>query len=213
MIKAEPPFDTIDLIPVTHTDEDHFDPSLTIKFLLNSSKTQLVCPQQAVKQLAEEASCKTIKSQIHEVKWEEGSFTQMEINGIPIKSLSLNHSEDPAQMRQNMGYIFNLAGSTFIHLGDAEAGIDNVKMFLELKKTDFDIGFIPIWFLKTTEGREIIKTDLRPKTIVWMHVTPENLYDEKILIRDNLKEFPNPIFFQASMENHFVKIKTQPDKK
>ena len=110
MITAEPPFDTIDLILVTHTDEDHFDPSLTIKFLLNSSKTQLVCPQQAVKQLAEEASFKTIKSQIHEVQWEEGSFTQMEINGIPIKSLSLNHSEDPAKIKQKIGYIFSLAG-------------------------------------------------------------------------------------------------------
>ena len=202
MINAERPFQHIDATLITHADGDHFDPSVVAKFLVHHPETVLICPAQAFILIREEQNFQNIKNQIYSIEIELGGKKELTLKGMDFKILRLKHSEDKADLKENLIYIVDMEGYTFIHLGDTEAKIKNYEPYEKLDVNAVDIAFSPCWNLWDPEGRHIIKNILKPRHLVLMHITPGNTYNERNRIRMFLKEFPQTVVFNKPLERH-----------
>jgi ankyrin repeat protein len=187
MVKAKPPFDNINLMMVTHKHGDHFDQKLTENYLLNNSNVVLLCPKEVLLELAlygEHFS--KIKQQVTAITPFLDSSAEVMVNGIPMKFIRLRHAD-----LQNLGFMINLNGTTFCHLGDGNL-VPNKQHLekLELNKEDINVAFIQYYDFKNPEGRKLINQLINPKYLVLMHIPPKEIDEVEKMIEKHKNEFP-----------------------
>ena len=113
MTAAGSPFD-VDLILVTHSDHDHFDPATVSRHMTANPGAMFVAPVDAVR--AVQALAPTVASERLVVVHPSAETPQIvEVAGLTIDVFSFPH---PSGGPENVGYRFRLGGLIFVHPGD-----------------------------------------------------------------------------------------------
>jgi L-ascorbate metabolism protein UlaG (beta-lactamase superfamily) len=199
---ASTPFDSINVVLVSHNHADHLNPANLAEHLSNDINEQMIGAEQVVSLLKTSQFYDTIKNRIVEVSPSVGVEIDTNIQQIDFKILPLKHPNHFDTM-QNLGYIFNVNGIRFFHTGDAIS--DNLEAYqnYSLSEDSIDIAFIPRWFFDDEfgdKGFEIINY-IHPKAIILMHIgTDKYSYYKDIIV--NSADLP-PVYI---MENPMEKL-------
>ena len=131
---AAPPFDGIDLILITHDDEDHYDFELIRKHMENDPKTVLVTTEKAALRLKE-----IFPGRVQTVHVDEGKKEPLAVNGIELEVLGLRHSQSDYNFG-HVGFLFAIGGRRILHLGD----FDNIRTLPD-DLGEIDVAFVVYW--------------------------------------------------------------------
>ncbi|NIM15438.1 MAG: hypothetical protein GTO45_25970 [Candidatus Aminicenantes bacterium] len=187
LVKAKPPFDNINFMMVTHKHGDHFDSNLTENYLVNNPKVVLLCSKETALELALYGlHFSKIKQQVTAITPPSDSSAEVMVNGIPMKFIRLRHGDS-----HNLGFIVNLNGMTFCHLGDGslEPNKQHLKK-LQLNKEGIDVAFIQYYDFMNPEGRKIINEFIKPKHLVLMHIPPKEIDEVEKMAAKHKNELP-----------------------
>ncbi len=187
MTSGAAPFKNISHLLVSHYHEDHFNPMLVSRFLVNNPKAIMVTNSQTDSvigrvykqdpQLKRPDQLKIITAPMF------GSETY-EANGLKVKCLVQRHMGKDDYKVESMGLLIEMGGKKILHIGDADYTDENFAGF-NLQDENIDVAFIHYWFLLDCEGRRIIETYIKPKKIVITHIP----YDELRRNYKRIKEY------------------------
>jgi L-ascorbate metabolism protein UlaG (beta-lactamase superfamily) len=138
-----------------------------------------------------------IEKQIHRVTPQWKTKSEFRASGIKLQVLGLRHGSAHFSWIQNLGYVVEIEGKKFLHIGDADMTAENFSSF-HLDQEGIDVAFIPYWYLLSDSGRSFVKQQFKPKQIVAVHVPPAEA--ASLAERFN-KESPGTITFSRVLES------------
>lgn len=190
-------FAGVNLILVSHPHRDHFHPASVARHLENNPAAQLISSLQVVEAVRHElASTGAVAARMNGT-YPEGSGRSIHtVAETRLEVFRLRHENRRNYGVQNLGLIFVVGGKKILHIGDAEMTAQNFAPH-RLPEEDLDLAFLPYWYLTSEKGREIVRTYIRPKQVVAMHIEPADLNEITEEIR---AEFPTAIVFSQPLE-------------
>lgn len=198
---AAPPYDKISLILVTHLHLDHFHPLSVGMHLQNNRNARLVSSEQIAEGVKKEFNgFSTIESRVERVPHEWKRKVALNVSGINLKGLGLRHSSPHFSWIQNLGYVVELGGTKFLHIGDADMTEENFSS-LGLVEEKIDVAFVPYWFLLSKAGRTIVQNHIRPKHVIAVHVPPAQAAQVVEQVR---QAYPGALTFSHILETSAV---------
>jgi len=168
--RAQPPFDAVDLLLVTHRHGDHFHPAPVAAHLRANPRARLVTSRQVVDSLRRGASiAATAATRLVARTMKPGTRRREVIGGVPIDLLGLSHVGWRHRRVEHLGFLVELGGRRVLHVGDADF---TEKAFapLRLDTARIDVALLPYWAVTSREGRRVIERWIRPRRVVAIHV-------------------------------------------
>jgi L-ascorbate metabolism protein UlaG (beta-lactamase superfamily) len=186
MKTAQPPFDRVDLIAVTHAHVDHVSLGITAAYLAASPKTFLVCPPQLKEKLAARDDYHVYRDRINAPSLPRDSVHRVEMAGIGVKILSGRHSsyseEDPETGEvvdrhrdvQHYEYVLELGGKTVYHAGDAAMNDRLRYEALHLDRDSIEVAFVGWWDERPMASfrEKLIRDLITPRRVILTHMWP-----------------------------------------
>jgi L-ascorbate metabolism protein UlaG (beta-lactamase superfamily) len=204
---AEPPFDDIDLLLVTHAHRDHFAPEPVRRHLASNPESLLLAPPQAFSMLPAEENDRVV-----EIDLDLHQSTDMVFGNIRVEAHRLRHSpymvEDPRTGErynrhegvENIAYWIEVGGLTLFHIGDAVLSGNLDYLATEsFPSRRLDIAFVEFFDLSEQTG-ELLTGRLPTDRIVFMHL-PREKEQIEMLTAKLQAEFPNAVIFQRPGES------------
>jgi L-ascorbate metabolism protein UlaG (beta-lactamase superfamily) len=194
---ATPPYDKITLVLVTHLHLDHFHPLSVGMHLQNNRNARLVSSEQIAEGVKKDFSgFGPIESRVERVPHEWKRKVALNVSGINLKGLGLKHSGANFSWIQNLGYVVELDGKKFLHIGDADMTEENFSS-LGLPGENIDVAFIPYWYLLSSTGRAILQNHIRPKHVIAVHISPAEAAGVSEQVR---RAYPDAVAFTRILE-------------
>ena len=197
---AQPPFDEIDLILVSHMHLDHFHPEAVARHLRHNAEARLVSSQQVVGEIETRADHAAIRSRVTSVTPPLKGRVATIVGGVQVELLGIGHGSGRNATLQNLGHLVTLGGRTLLHIGDASTEDASIFDALNLDEAGVDVAFLPVWFLTSDEGAAIVRQHIKPKQIVAIHMPAEGPQRAAEQIRER---FPEAVAFTALLEKKF----------
>lgn len=167
---AEPPFDTVDLVLVTHDHPDHFDAGVVAGHLEANPRAVLIATPMAVDLLREEGErFRSISERVREVYPAEGESEYIEVGDIDIEILNLHHGRNRSLPVENLGFVVEMNGVSFLHIGDTLVTPEELSG-LDLSQKGIDLAFVPYWHLLDAKTAGDYVDVIGATTFVAMHV-------------------------------------------
>lgn len=171
LLAAEPPYDKISLVFVSHIHGDHFSPGPTLEYLRQHPNVHLLAPGQVIDAMLQNGGI-DIKTQLRRVDLSPGELPiNIGIEDFSVAVAAIPHSG--GSRNQNIeNLVFRVAigdGTTIAHFGDSVA---EKRWFKPLKNFfhHVDVAFVPYWFYSGPAGREIISDFISAKHTIGIHV-------------------------------------------
>ncbi|MDL2307746.1 MBL fold metallo-hydrolase, partial [Desulfovibrio sp. OttesenSCG-928-C06] len=127
IINADPPFDGLDLVLVTHFHSDHFDRHIMASFCRANPQVPVVGSPQVISLLRAELP---VDANLLELNPARYGYERLEVNGVDFCAVSLLHSGKEYADAINLGYVLHL-GKTFVHTGDAVNSRQNMEALVQ----------------------------------------------------------------------------------
>lgn len=197
LLKAEPPFDNVDLILATHNHADHFTATMVRQHLQNNPKAIFISTTQAASQLAD------LGNRVIAVDPVTGIPVQVEANGIQIEAIYLNHgfAQNDANEIFNNGYIVTINDIKIFHTGDINA-LQDIRQY-NLAEMTIDFAFISHVFLNSGNAGSILRDDIGADYLFPMHYE----YTHLAFNADAVKaSYPEAIIFYRELESWFMPL-------
>ncbi|MDD4492248.1 MAG: MBL fold metallo-hydrolase [Bacteroidales bacterium] len=210
--RAVSPFDNVDIIAISHKHQDHFNPEMVIKHIINNPKCIVVCPKQADSLLKSYSNYVIIKNNIIAITPPINRDTSLKFKNINIRILRLEHSHYYIQDEitglkinkheniENIGFVINVGGIKVFHCGDANPWKEEEYRVFNLKKERVDVALLENLFMNDSQTKEILNNYINPKKIILMHLEPNNSHKFKEEASSLKKTFPGVYIFKKSME-------------
>jgi len=212
MLKGISPFNNIDLVLVSHKHSDHFNSDMVIKFMMNSTQSVLICPDQVNKQLQLNADHSKVSNRLKPILSSIPFDTSLSVNDLKINILRLNHGSyfekdsitgenyDLHSKIEIFAYLIEVDGFIIFHSGDGSpsTNMDLYKNY-SIRDKKVDIAFLDrVYFSK--DGQQLISENINSKNIIFMHIDPgkSNFYKSVI------QSVPEMFVFQKSMEKRVI---------
>ncbi len=205
---AQPPYDGVDAVFVSHYHADHFSaPGLT-RLLHERPDIHLYAPAQAV------AEMRQLGSADDEAVFERVTAFDLEYGDVPvfvrkgdllIEAVHVPHSGWPTARTdvQNITYRVTLADtSTVVHFGDADARLvhfEKDQTFWD--EREVDLALPPYWFLLSDGGREILQDRIYSRHSIGIHVPAKYATDRSAMPEELLGE---DLFMQPGEGRRFI---------
>ncbi len=183
MESASAPFDDVDIILVTHSHVDHFDPDIVAEHLKNNSRGILICPTQAADKVKLEPEEPDIRERVWALGIPADTIVHLERDGVKISAISGRHSsyieEDSTGVKvdlhrnvQHLEYVIEIEGRTVYHSGDAPMNDRSRYQALGFGAENTDLAFVAWWDEKEQMSfrQKLIKDFIRPDRIILMHL-------------------------------------------
>jgi L-ascorbate metabolism protein UlaG (beta-lactamase superfamily) len=194
MLLNKEPFQNIDLMFFTHHHTDHFDAEATNEILKRNKHIQLIATRTVLDMLA---ACdnynEMLSAQIRPLSVPQYKSIQMNLRGIPCEVTSLLHDGEIYQGVENYSYLFELKNKLFLHVGDAQASLNNFES-AGLFERHVDYLIVPFPFIGLRAGRKII-TQIDPQKVIVTHL-PNKKYDTSNWIYNTTKLYKK---YQSSL--------------
>ena len=144
---AQGPFDQVTLVLATHHHADHFDAQAVRSHLERNPNAVFVSTAQAVELVLETGpGAAALGTRLIAVQPKEGTVERLSFPGVELDVFNLHHGRDRQPVVENLGFLVDVEGLRFLHIGDTEATRDEL-MALALGGLEIDIAFIPYWKL------------------------------------------------------------------
>jgi L-ascorbate metabolism protein UlaG (beta-lactamase superfamily) len=197
---AQPPFDKIDVILVSHRHLDHFHPQALADHLRHNATTVLVSSEQVVHEIeSKTADFGTIRARVTTTTPALRQKIATTAGGVELEILGLGHGTGRHRDIQNLGHVVKLGGKKLLHVGDADTSPEIFEAF-HLDEQNIDVAFLPTWFLLSDEGADIVRNHIKPKHIVAVHLGPREPARTFERIR---ARFPDAAAFAALLEKRY----------
>ncbi len=171
--KAEPPYDAIDLVLVTHHHSDHFNAQSVARHLQSNPEARFISTPQAVELLKGAVDdFSTLASRVQAEMPAEGQFSRIELSGIDVTALNLHHGRGLDPPVENLGFLVEFDGKKILHVGDTGVGYEELFTH-KLNRQKIDILFIGFWELQRS-ARWRIFHDVQAERTVAMHIPNAN---------------------------------------
>ncbi|MGJ8664297.1 MAG: MBL fold metallo-hydrolase [Marinicella sp.] len=168
------PFDSIEMILVSHAHGDHFDAKDIADYLIDRPNTKLVAPAQAVEVLRKDERFKQFEKQVTAIKLAYGDEpVTLNFTGLEVDVLRIPHSGWPSRAEvANLVYRVTLNDQvTVMHMGDADVDDDHFKPWAEYwAKQMTDTAFPPYWFMLDPRGQQLLSERINAKHAIGVHV-------------------------------------------
>ncbi len=186
MNAAQPPFDSINVIAVTHWHADHFTAGIVANYLKRNAACRLLCTQQVADKISGLPEYSAIRNQIRVIDAPVDSITEVTLDGITVKALSskhgsyfetdsTGHSVDRHRNVQHLEFLFSMSGRSFLHVGDA--GLQDRRQFLPLGlgNDSIDIAFVQRWACNEMPSftEKLVRESVLPRRIFFTHLAPK----------------------------------------
>lgn len=187
MTAARPPFDSINLITVTHAHLDHFNADIVAAHMKHNRRGILVCTPHTAQKLEASEYYLEIKSRIRVVPAPGDSAVAMQLSGIDLLVLPTRHGpywekdektgETINRHRnvQHLEFVFTIGGWKLFHCGDASLDDVDVYRSYDLDRENIDVAFLHWWgtWDDTDSSQKLVREVIRPEWIFLMHLMPE----------------------------------------
>ena len=168
--RARAPFDSVDLVLVTHRHGDHFHPAPVEAHLRANPGATLVTSRQVIDSLRGYAPARSLPAaQLVSRTMRPGTRRREVISGTTVEFLGLPHGGHPRV--EHLGYIIELGGRRVLHVGDADLSEETLAPF-RLDTSRIDVALLPYWALTGGKERRTIERWIRPRQVVAFHVGP-----------------------------------------
>jgi len=186
MTAAQPPFDHIDLIALTHAHVDHFTAEIAAAHLLHNPDGIMICPPQAAEQMAAIEGFEKIKDRLRTIPAPGDSAVTFNIAGIEVTVLPTRHN---VSMRtdtvtgetfnrfadvQHLEYLIDIGGWNLYHGGDSPQNDFETSRRFGLGEKSIDIAFLQWWgeWSDMSRRQRLAHEVLRPDRVIFMHLRP-----------------------------------------
>ena len=168
--RARAPFDSVDVVLVTHRHGDHFHPASVAAHMRANPHAVLLTSRQVIDSLRERYDAAGLTdSRIMSPTVAVGTRRRVVVNGITIEVLGLPHVGRRHRRVQHWGYIVELGGRRVLHVGDAEVNEEALALF-RLDTARIDVALLPHWDVVSRDGHRVIERWIRPRQVVAFHV-------------------------------------------
>jgi len=194
------PFNDIDLILVTHSHGDHFDPEMVIRCMVNNPDAKLLCPKQVLDIIRKDPTgYKKIRSRITECTPDTFTTERIEIDGIEVTACRLGHGYQNKSDIQNIAYLLRIDKIKVFHTGDADPLQINKLTGIDLSEENIGIGLINSEF-GLIKNAEITNRYIRAAHNIIMHLPGDiaRIWMEPLKEQPGL--FSDPFVFTKSLE-------------
>lgn len=198
--KLEAPFNSIDLILVTHSDGDHFSAPLIAEYLSINKYVKVLCNNITSSKLKGSVDSSVDSSRIVGITPELCNSTDTLVNDIKVKVLRLRHSGRDGRS-ENVGFVIEIDGVKVFHSGDSGGNFRQGGAFTEIQEYDsigieemeVDLAILNRSFLWNSDrpGLQILKGQMKPKHIFLTHFSENNKQGEWESVDKTIKENKN----------------------
>jgi L-ascorbate metabolism protein UlaG (beta-lactamase superfamily) len=193
MMRSEDPFTDINYLLITHPHRDHFKDSLIAAFMTNHKETELISSTGTCDSLEKIGYKKNDRTTY--LTLDTGQQISIVLNKTKVTAIRLKHTGNENIM--NLAFLVEANGYTFFHTGDGM--IDRNEEYLN--KINWDSIKVNVLFLeyfdKSPFTLRFINNKIRPKHIVLVHASEENIPNAKQVAKET---FMNAIVFDKPMQ-------------
>lgn len=145
LLAAEPPFERLDVVLVSHAHRDHFQVEPARELLLARPEAKWVVHREVAALLESDwPKWSEVAARVTTVAPSEDEPAIWRGDGVEVELRRLLHG--PARsLPENLAHVVHLAGRTFVHVGDAQATAAQLEA-AGLSSRSFDVGLLPSWY-------------------------------------------------------------------
>jgi len=191
---SRPPFDHADLVLVSHSHWDHFDPQSVGGYMLENPGTILIAEKSAADSLMQQfKSFNLIADRVHSLELSRGQSAQLNLAGVNVEIINI-----PADV-PNLAFLFQPGETTFFHSGDANFD-ENVFSNLEgigLRARGINFAFAPYWYMTDSTSKTLLEEGLHADHYIPMHYAGEG---GEWLFSVISKVYPQAIIFPEELQ-------------
>ena len=178
LFDADPPWDGIDAVFISHYHDDHFTPRVMLDFLAARTAVRLFAPQQAVDALAAAGADDVVLERVVGVNLAYGGDpVQLEFPGLAIEAVRVPHSGWPSRMTDIENVVWRVTiddATTVIHFGDADTRPRHFELHPDhWHGADTELALPPYWFFLSAGGRIVLGEHVRAEHTIGVHVPVE----------------------------------------
>jgi len=162
---AQPPFDRVDAILITHWHEDHFSPDAVAAHLAHNPRAVLVSSFEVVQRVR--AIAPTLGARMKGIVPLPGTSQSVTVSGVPVRVLRIRHNPARRLPEQHVGFLVG-DNPTVLHTGDADPTAGNFALLRTLPRVD--VAFLPFWYVQTAENARFVRESIAPRRIFAMHL-------------------------------------------
>ncbi len=167
---ADPPFDGVDLVLLTHHHADHFGPRTVTRHMRANPNATMICPPQVRDKLERHIKkYPGVAKRIVTHYPEEGKSVTGTYGGVEIEILNLHHGLNRPENTENLGFILKLGGMNVLHVGDTEARSRVFELY-NFKERQIDVALLPAWLVSYDHWGLAVHEVIQPRHIVAMHM-------------------------------------------
>jgi ankyrin repeat protein len=218
MNKFEAPFNSIDLILITHIDGDHFSAPMMAEYLSTNKTVKVVCSNNTASALKKSEGYKVDTSRIVAITPELCKSVDTRVNDIKIKILRLRHDGSDGY-DENIGFIVDMDGVIVFHSGDSDGNIQRGLAVSGIQEYDsigidamkVDLAILNRGYLWNTSspGLQIIEKYMKPKYIIPTHFSENNKQGEWENVDQTIKKnegmLPDLTLFKWPMQEIIIR--------
>ena len=165
--QGKPPYDGVDAVCITHNHGDHYAINAVQSFLNAHPDAKLLAPPQV------RANFPPNPNQMLALNPSQFSKETVVVNDIEITVLYVRHFDQFSydfSTVENFGYMVNMGGKKFLHLGDIDLSRSMLED-LDLLDEEIEAVFIPTFgTLVNAQNRNALNTNIAPKQVVALHL-------------------------------------------
>lgn len=213
MVNAEPPFNDVDMVLVTHDHRDHFDPDLVMEYMRHNRGCLFVGPDAAVKRLAERDGYDAVKERVRATTPNLGQGKRVAASGVEVTVMRLQHTVyyEPSSAGtpvnrhkdvENLGFLIRMGDWSLLHTGDSN--MEDPAEYRAYRLTDrkIDVAFLGSLFWKPLHARiELVNEEIQPDRIILMHYRKNQRDDARRMEKRYRKKLPPVLIFDREMDS------------
>lgn len=167
---GDAPYNKVSVVLVSHSHRDHFDQHSVAALLDARRSVQLWSSPQVCGAVLEVLA--RPQAQVQQTIPQAGAKAMRRFGELEVTVFRVEHGRGREDV-QNLGHLIRMSGMTFLHVGDAAAPFDDLRA-ANLERERVDVALLPWWLLADPEVSGLIRNRISPKTIIVMHVSPDD---------------------------------------